>query len=252
MKELESWILKGLKTVYSKEKYLLYYLLANWTEIAGNVTAKHAKPVRLIGNVLTINTDNAAWSNNLLMLKKQLLGKINTFMPVEAGHKHAFKIKDLRFHTGSLPQEPENELSKEEDFIPKLDFNHLCPKCGAPLLPEEKICSFCERQELSKKREIIHKMLCVTPWLKHSDCVKQVNCDRMTFSDVKAKLLEFAIWQAIKKDASATEKLFPVLLERSLTPEEVTEEMVKKALARYKRSRIYVSPSRKQLHHQQK
>ena len=252
MKELESWILKGLKTNFSKEKYLFYYLKANWDEIAGEVTAKHAQPVRLIGEVLTINTDNAAWSNNLLMLKKQLLGKINNFMPVEAGRKHAFKVKDIKFFTGSLPPEPVQNQEKEKPFMPKLDPQRRCPKCGVMLLPEEKLCGNCQREEISRIREKIHKILCITPWIQHNDCVKQVNCDKMVFSDVKASLLEYAIWQAIKKDATPTEKLFPVMLERSLTPDQVTEEILKKALTRYKRSRIYVSPSRQQLHNKQK
>jgi ribosomal protein S27AE len=252
VKELESWILKGLKTAFSKEKYIFYYLQANWQEIAGQITAKHSKPVRLIGEVLTINTDNAAWSNNLMMLKRQLLGKINSFIPVEAGRKHSYKIKDIRFFTGSLP--PDYVIEKEEatPFIPHLDPNRRCPKCGVMLMPGEKMCGKCERAELALTREKIHKILCITPWLQHSDCIKQVNCDKMVFSDVKASLLEYAIWQAIKKDASPAEKIFPVMLERSLTPEEITEEIIKKALARYKRSRIYVSPSRKQLHNKQK
>ncbi len=252
MKELESWILKGLKTNFSKEKYLLYYLRANWDKIVGEVTAKHAQPVRLINGVLTVNTDNAAWSNNLLMLKKQVLGKINGFMPVEAGRKHAFKLKDLKFFTGSLPAEESVEQVEERPFIPKLDPKRRCPECGVPLLPGEKICGCCERKEAGVIRQQIHKMLCRVPWLQHSDCVKQVNCDRITFNGVKASLLENAIWQALKKEATPAEKLFPVMLERSLTPDQVTEEILKKALARYKRSRIYVSPSRKQLHNKQK
>ena len=252
MKELESWILKGLKTSFSKEKYIFYYIAANWSTIAGEVTAKHSKPVRLLGDVLTINTDNAAWSNNLLMLKKQLMGKINIFIPVEAGRKHAYKIKDIRFHTGSLPPDPVISQEDEKPFMPKLDSHHRCPKCGVMLLPGEKMCGKCEREEIQLTREKIHKILCKEPWIKHSDCIKQVNCDKMVFNDVKASLLEYAIWQAIKKDSSFAEKLFPVMLERSLTPDQITEEILKKALVRYKRSRIYVSPFRKQLHNKQK
>ena len=252
MKELESWILKGLKTTFTKEKYLLYYLKANWGEIVGEVTAKHTQPVRLINGILTVNADNAAWSNNFLMLKKQFLGKINGFIPVEAGRKHALRIKDVRFYTGSLPPEPQIKAADEEPFMPKLDPNHRCPICGVMLLPWEKRCGSCERAQLNKEREEIHKILCKEPWLKHSDCVKWVNCDKITFNDVKAKLLENAIWQGIKKDATQEEKLFPVLLERSLTPDQVTEELLKKTLLRFRRSRIYVSPLRKQLPNKKK
>ena len=78
MKDFSGLLLKVFKNQQGKEKYILYLLIEKWHDIVGEAAAKHTQPAKLDEHILLVHTDNAAWSHNLLMLKKQVLGKIKT------------------------------------------------------------------------------------------------------------------------------------------------------------------------------
>ncbi len=65
-------------------------------------------------------------------------------------------------------------------------------------------------------------------------------CDKILFSDVKERMQEWAILEAIKPTATESEKYFAVMLDKELTPENISDEIVKKALTVYKRRRTRV------------
>ncbi len=246
MEEFIGLILKKLPSPQAKESFILYYLQAHWQEIVGNVAAQHSQPVQLYEHVLMINTDNPAWSNNLLMLQKQLLSKIKQILPIEVGKKRPYLVKSFRFKNGSIKDLP---VVKEDDapFIPKLDSTRLCPFCGVKLFPGEEKCSHCARLERQGEKSKIHKILCDAPWYEYRDCAKYLKCDKIDFAGVKAELQEAAIKKALEENSTDQDKFFAVMLVLGKKPTEIDDELVSKSLKSWKRRRIYVSSFRKQL-----
>ena len=94
-------------------------------------------------------------------------------------------------------------------------------------------------------RREIRKQLVLRPWLRYEDCRELVKCDRITFTDVKAVLGEWALNQALDPKATAQEKAFAVQLETGLRPEELQEETIARTLEKARRSRYHVPARRK-------
>lgn len=246
MEDFTGLILKKINNKITKEKFILYILKNKWSSIVGVVAAKHTQPYKLEENTLLIHTDNAAWSHNLLMLKRQIVSKLTEFIPIEAGKKRPYKVKDLRFYHGRIQDEVIYEQEKV-NFIPKLDPKRRCPCCGVMLMDNEEICSCCQRKQKAEERSKIHKILSEAPWFDYKDCVNYLKCDKITFMGVKADYQEVAKERALDVKAKESEKYFAVMLVLGKTPEEVTNELIAKSLKSWKRSREYVSTPRKQL-----
>lgn len=239
MADFSSLLLKVIKNKEGKEKYLLYDIKEKWQDFVGEAAAKHAQPVKLEEHVLLVHTDNAAWSHNLLMLKRHIIGRINGAIPLEEGKKRTYKVQDIRFFQGKIV-ENNVSTSQEEPFIPKLDPKRRCPKCGVALMPDETICSTCARQELNHTRQLIHKILCDAPWFSYRDCVKYLKCDKISFNDVKATMQERAKEKALDQKANTEEKVFAVMLNLEKKPEEIDDELLTNTLKRWKRRKTNV------------
>lgn len=239
MKDAELLVLKVLKSKDAKQKYIMYHLRTHWADIIGHTAANHSQPYRLENGVLYLHTDNPAWSHNLMMMQGQLLGKINQSLPGYRPGRHRI-IRELKFYHGILDEPAAPKLDDQGPFIPKVDPNRRCPVCGVPLIGDEEICATCARKQLAEKRREIRRALEKSPWLRWEDCRETLNCDRITFTDVKAVLEEWAMNEALKPDATDLEKAFAVMLDRELTPDKLNPELVERILSRAKRSRFYV------------
>jgi len=285
MKDFNGLILKILGNKQAKENYILYYLIKKWPEICGHTIAKHSQPKKLENNVLFINTDNSAWSHNFLMMQRQIINKINSVIPLEKDKKRALKIKEMKFYHGKIEnffvQEKKEEAQKEielnlsekknidvqvnrlknsdlkilfkkimikdKKYKKTLYFydKRLCPSCGIPLLKGEEYCGPCGRKINAKLRDKISEILHSAPWLSYNECLNYVICDKITFSDVKERMQEWSISEALKETATENEKYFAVMLNKELTPENISDEIVKKAINGYKRRRTRVFTSGK-------
>ena len=177
------------------------------------------------------------------MMQGRLLGQLNRqLLPALQGRKRI--LRELKFYHGII-QEESQPREETGPFMPKVDPSRRCPICGVPLIGEEEICSACRREQNQALRREIRKQLVLRPWLRYEDCRELVKCDRITFTDVKAVLGEWALNQALSPQATAQEKAFAVLLETGLHPEELQEETIQRTLDKAKRSRYYVPARRK-------
>jgi predicted nucleic acid-binding Zn ribbon protein len=248
MKEFEGLVLSVLKTPQAREKYLLYFLRSRWQEIVGAAAAAHSQPYRLERGTLYIHTDNPMWSHTLLVMKGKFLLALREIMP-KKGKRSVYMIRDLKiFHGPVVQDKADPEGADKAPFMRKITPEHRCPVCGVPLIEGEKICSSCARKQKEEIRRKIHQILLEMPWISFKDCRKYVDCDKMTFADVKAALGEWSITRALDPEAGIKEKAFAVMLLRGIPPEKLTDDKIEEVLASEKRSRYYVSPSGKQLH----
>ena len=227
VKDAEVLVLKVLKTAAAKQKYLVHQLKAHWADIVGYAAAKHSQPYKIERRVVYIHTDYPLWSQMLLTSKGLYMNKINQLLALKGTE---YTVKDLKAFHGVLEDEPAAGPKTEEPFIPKWDTEHRCPVCGAPLIGDEEICFFCRQKQEQQRRKQLYGMLKETPWLTFDDCRKTVNCDKITFTDVKNRLTEWALGKALAADASFEVKAAAVMLVRGIPPEEIDETTVKKVL----------------------
>ncbi|GEM_PF-122206 len=255
MEEAESLVLSVFKTPRAREQYLLYFLRSHWRDAVGSAAAVHSQPYRLENGVLYIHTDNAMWSHTLLVMKGRLQMALKELIPKKELHgrgknktRSLYVIRDLKIFHGPITEDSPRELpDHEKPFMPRIDPERRCPVCGAALIEGEKICSSCARQQQTRTRQKIHRILCEIPWISFEDCRKYVDCDKMSFTDVKAVLCRWSLDKALDPLAKEDEKAFAVMLSRGIPPEKLTDEKIKEVLESERRSRYHVSSSGKQL-----
>ena len=71
-------------------------LIAAWTEVVGEETAKHSDPVEVEGHVLTVRCDSTSWATQLRLMRGELLQHIEKRYP-EAG------VESIRFLGPDVP-----------------------------------------------------------------------------------------------------------------------------------------------------
>lgn len=196
----------------AKLKYIEYYLNVHWAEICGEHLAKNCAVDKLQEDTLHIRTSSSLLANELYMMKKLLLQKINRALT------GGLIIKDLKFHTGNIKLEkfayaPEEEKPQEVGII-------RCPKCDAKMLATNQLCNVCEREERHKLQQSIIDLLKISPWLKYEACQEHIPCARVTFNDAKELLKNFYYEKVRLGYANDTDCLMAVML---LTEKSVTE-----------------------------
>ncbi|MBM3701150.1 MAG: DUF721 domain-containing protein [Actinobacteria bacterium] len=73
-----------------KSKLKKFSIFNHWEEIAGKEIAAKTKPQKIFKGILYISVSSSTWANELSMMSRQLINKINDF----AGEPF---IKELRF-----------------------------------------------------------------------------------------------------------------------------------------------------------
>ncbi|MGN6197388.1 DUF721 domain-containing protein [Humibacter sp.] len=71
-------------------------LIAAWTDVVGEETAKHSDPVEVEGGVLTVRCDSTSWATQLRLMRGELLQHIERRYP-DAG------VESIRFLGPDVP-----------------------------------------------------------------------------------------------------------------------------------------------------
>ena len=195
-----------------KVHYQVYYLQEHWEEICGQNLAKHCYADSLEGSTLTIKTTSSLFANELYMMKKMLLEKINNAL---AG---AFIVKDLKFYTAGNLNKKEVKV-KQAEAIEEVKLAR-CPLCGAKMTADKEICSVCEREKRQKLHKDLAELLKIQPWLSYDECQKYLPCERIAYQDVK-EILENYYFEKVRLDyAEDVDKYMAVMF---LTGKNITE-----------------------------
>jgi predicted nucleic acid-binding Zn ribbon protein len=71
-------------------------LVLQWTDVAGEETARHAHPVALSDGLLTVQCDSTAWAKNLQLMRGEIVTQLMRRFP-EAG------VQNVRFVGPDVP-----------------------------------------------------------------------------------------------------------------------------------------------------
>ena len=96
------------KLLVQKETHLVQ-IQKNWKDFAGEGLASHSVPLMLKEGELSITADHPMFSQQILLLQKEICKKINEILPV--------KIKKFRVKTGRLQWLTDSKKSHENGEI---------------------------------------------------------------------------------------------------------------------------------------
>ena len=87
---LKEILQQSFNQILHPQEATLFDLSQVWTDLLGSVIAQKTEPMTLRHSVLTITTKSPAWTQELQLMKQEILEKINQRFPL-------LHIQDLRF-----------------------------------------------------------------------------------------------------------------------------------------------------------
>jgi hypothetical protein len=88
-----------------EQKYDQYRVFAKWRDLVDADTAKHARPCKVVKDVLWLEVDNSAWMQQLQFSKVALLDALNEFLRVSY-------FSDIRFLVKNGPDRESGDKKK--------------------------------------------------------------------------------------------------------------------------------------------
>lgn len=213
-------IFLGDNNTLIKRQFLLHKIRVAWPEIAGKLS-EHCQPLRIDGKRLVIVADNAPLTNQLFMVKTNLLQKVNAKLAGE------YVFLDMSFVSGSLLK---NESVIEEEQEEEIYTLVACPKCGGKMESWRKLCFDCDREEQQQREQKLRQQLKATPWLKFEE-IKIEGLDKLTFYRIRDVLADYYFERVRLKTATEQDQLQAVLLYTKKLPEEISNDEYKMTLA---------------------
>lgn len=262
---LKNILARTLKGNKFGRRYNAEVVLLHWRDIVGDEIAKHARPGKIHGGVMTVKTKNAVWAHHLMTLKEDIAAKINGF----AGEK---VVTDIKFQAGYLQndQNEENTIGNETDtlrwnkeILTEIEVNEIeavvapisddklrrrvrnilvkdksrqkaktknnwkkCRQCGIMCLPDTDLCTVCHIQHKAAVREELKKLLFEAPSLSYEECAKYVECHLTEYNTAKNELID-ELAKKIRYDGDDRIKAATLLmLAERMKPQAITEELI--------------------------
>jgi predicted nucleic acid-binding Zn ribbon protein len=89
-KKIGALILESLNKMGYAEKIHRQSVVINWSEIVGKTISKETKALKIDNKTLVVKVDKAAWRQQLVFLKDEILRKIETELGKDV-------VEDIRF-----------------------------------------------------------------------------------------------------------------------------------------------------------
>jgi hypothetical protein len=93
-----------------------YRIFSVWDRIVGPAIGRHARPLALRGNKLTLVVDSPAWMQQLSLMKPEIRDKLNAGLGRESVREITLRLGEITLPDDrSLPEEPDwAALTREE------------------------------------------------------------------------------------------------------------------------------------------
>ncbi len=101
----------------------------------------------------------------------------------------------------------------------------LCP-------PEYELCQGCRREKAHTKAQKIRNLLYDMPWSSYNDIARDVECTPEEYTEQRTILMQNIAQRVFYGDLSSTDAMTLVMLYRSIPPEQLNEQVMKKTLYR--------------------
>ncbi len=250
-----------------KARMVLFY----WPKIVGHDIAGHVRPVRVSFHTLFLWAENPSWANQLMLMRLEIVDKVNHFMgeriiheirfgpppdkkPVQAAAKNEemLLVKEIRRQVlspaaeekvaercaGVADDELRERLAKvyrkqlcAQQAKEKQQW-HPCAGCGVLCPKENELCSACARQARQQTADKIQEILAAMPWARYRDIYAVVKCTPEMVNYQRMLLLQRLVAKLAPGDHESLDARMLVMLYRSLPPEQLTAEIMEQTLHR--------------------
>lgn len=259
-----------LKSLGVTRQYNSQSVIVHWQEIAGEEIASHAWPISIQRGILLLAVNNSVWSHHLMMLKPEIIHKINTFL-------HEKMVIDIRFQAGDLRKYQNSEEGKENITLlqpSKLDSEELaavwqateaiqdsnlrkkcyyvlikqtginitkkkagwksCKHCSVLVPPEQSYCSVCSLNYKQERKSAVAKLLTEAPWLNYQEIRQFVPCSPREFNTSKKRLVHKLIHALFEPGWDKLNEATLVMLMTGVKPDRINETMVNTVISKIK------------------
>ena len=111
---------------------------------------------------------------------------------------------------------------------------HQCGQEGCMSLcpPEDEFCQGCMRERKHAKARKIRRLLYDMPWSSYMDIAQEVECTPEEYTEQRTILMQNIAQRVFFGDLHSTDAMTLVMLYRSIPPEQLNEQVMKKTLYR--------------------
>lgn len=119
---------------------------------------------------------------------------------------------------------------------------HQCDQEGCIYLcpPGEKFCQGCRRERAHAKARKIRQLLYDMPWAGHKEIAQNVDCTPEEYTEQRTILMQQIAQRVSYGDLYSTDAMTLVMLFRSIPPEQLNDQVMKKTLYRLRYDLRYV------------
>lgn len=119
---------------------------------------------------------------------------------------------------------------------------HACAVegCTGICPPEEKYCQSCQRRLRQERYARLQQLLMDMPWARYGDILQELECSEEEFKSQRLILLQRMAGRVDYGDTESIEAKTLVMLYRSIPPEQLNDEVIKKTMHRLRRDLRYV------------
>ena len=262
----------------SKEKYYNAYLQLHWQDVVGSSVAQKSLPNSIQNHILFLNVVGSSWAHNLLMMKNELLKKINLFL------QNKIYLQDIKINSVAKIEKVELEKQLIEEFqLPDLDTQEQkeileivsntkdsdlferffltltkdkqykklniqtgfskCQICGIPLSYYDDTCTVCKKDSIDNAKEALFNLFLQIPWLTWQEAKETVNCTQEQYNIVKNQCEQMFLQKALEKNAKLSNIRRYVMLKTGCSIFSLTDDLINTTMEKVRRSHN-VSPSR--------
>lgn len=213
-----------------QQSYWQHFLEERWRDVCGENLNKLCGIEKLEGEVLIINTQSSTMANELFMIKKQLIKKINFLL------QGMWSVKDLKFHTLGEIKQKKLPIIKDDSPTTKEAYG-TCLKCGARLKFKDVLCTYCSREKKLLERRKIKELLLTQPWLDYTNCLNYLKCDKIEFDSIKDSLKSYFFERVSNNFADEHDEIIAVMLLTGKAIAEMDEKDFNNAIAFLRRKK---------------
>ncbi|HML88829.1 MAG TPA: DUF721 domain-containing protein [Methylomusa anaerophila] len=261
-----------LKSMGIAKKYNSYSVIIHWEEIAGGEIAAHAWPVTIQRGTMILAVNNSVWSHHLMMLKNELIDKINSFL-------HEKLVTDIRFQAGYFRKNQNQEYKENgengQSVSPvRLNANELelignmvayindeklrnkikyvlikeiatdrakrlqgwknCLSCTVLVPPGTSYCTICNLAQKEAKKNAMHQLLIDAPWLTYQETNSYIVCSLKEYHLTKKALVHNLVRRLFQPNVDKVTEASLVMLMTGIKPDKMSQEFIDTMISKIK------------------
>lgn len=212
-----------------KREFKIHQAMYHWSDIVGSDIAAQSEPLKIEYRVLWLAVRSSVWSHHLMMMKRELIDKLNMYCAesligdikfvsaraaagqnglkkaaaIEGDEQPVFRqimltaeASERIRQAAALVKNPElgqraARLYRDDLTLRELKRRHGFTPCRhCGVLCSGVLCTVCAREERQKKMAALRRLLNDLPWFTYAKINHELPCDSGEYIAAKIELLQ--------------------------------------------------------------